>query len=524
MVDASITIQGEEKAATVPSGKLRFVGGFDLVAGETTILTLDFDAKKSVRLRGKMDPLLRPVVKLLVRQGDEEVTDAVVVSDIVDGGDTPPTPDPTGPTPSSIATVTEPPIPTPSLTPTATVRPAPTPTPTPTPTPIPTYNLVAKVTSEDGGYFAGAAASDFSLVAITGYATTTEGIDADERNLTFFDADGNLLAKVDIGGGSWGVAMTPDGSKTVAGSDDEQLYVFEGTTLVASGRPIGGNGQLRGMAISADGQYAVVGGFAASVHDLTAADPITPIFIDDTTDQLRGVDITPDGRYAAYGGRYGGNNMYMGIYDTQAGERVYSDTITYAEGINAELRMLAISDDGNRVVAGDWGGFVYYYVRPSPTADWSRVQSIEVGSRVYWIDMDSSGTLAAVGVQGSGVRLYELDDSSFVELWEVGGPGGAQLSFNFGGGQRHVSITRDGEFITAGTRGGGGRGGSIVVMNRLGEVVFTEASDAVQVGDIYLGPNGANPEVWFTKVSEGGERIVFASWGGSAYFYQLSSG
>ena len=61
-------------------------------------------------------------------------------------------------------------------------------------------------------------------------------------------------------------------------------------------------------------------------------------------------------------------------------------------------------------------------------------------------------------------------------------------------------------------------------MNRLGEVVFTEASDAVQVGDIYLGPNGANPEVWFTKASEGGERIVFASWGGSAYFYQLSSG
>ena len=335
VVDASITIQGEEKAATVPSGKLRFVGGFDLVAGETTMLTLDFDAKKSVILRGKMDPLLRPVVKLLVRQGDEEVTDAVVVSDIVDGGDTPPTPGPTGPTPSPIAIVTEPPIQTPSPTPTATVRPAATPTPTPTPTPIPTYNLVAKVTSEDGGYFAGAAASDFSLVAITGYATTTEGIDADERNLTFFDADGNLLAKVDIGGGSWGVAMTPDGSKTVAGSDDEQLYVFEGTTLVASGRPIGGNGQLRGMAISADGQYAVVGGFAASVHDLTAADPITPIFIDDTTDQLRGVDITPDGRYAAYGGRYGGNNMYM-----------------------------AISDDGKRVVAGDWGGFVHYYVRP----------------------------------------------------------------------------------------------------------------------------------------------------------------
>ena len=67
---AVITIDEEEKAASVPSGRLRLVGTFVLVAGETTIVTLDFDAAKSVVLRGNMDPLLKPVVRLLVRQSD----------------------------------------------------------------------------------------------------------------------------------------------------------------------------------------------------------------------------------------------------------------------------------------------------------------------------------------------------------------------------------------------------------------------------------------------------------------------
>ncbi|MCI0844096.1 MAG: DUF4382 domain-containing protein, partial [Chloroflexi bacterium] len=76
VTDAMVTVNGEDKNATVPSGKLRFAGSFELVAGETTVLTLDFDAAKSVVLRGKMDPLIKPVVKLLVRQGDEDLDEA----------------------------------------------------------------------------------------------------------------------------------------------------------------------------------------------------------------------------------------------------------------------------------------------------------------------------------------------------------------------------------------------------------------------------------------------------------------
>ena len=82
VVEALITIQGEEVNATVPSGTLRFTGGFDLVAGETTVITMDFDAAKSVVIRGRMDPLLKPVVKLLVRKGGEELADARQIDEI----------------------------------------------------------------------------------------------------------------------------------------------------------------------------------------------------------------------------------------------------------------------------------------------------------------------------------------------------------------------------------------------------------------------------------------------------------
>ena len=47
VIDAQITIQNGVRSATLPSGKLRLVGGFEVVAGETTIVTLDFDAEKA---------------------------------------------------------------------------------------------------------------------------------------------------------------------------------------------------------------------------------------------------------------------------------------------------------------------------------------------------------------------------------------------------------------------------------------------------------------------------------------------
>ncbi len=62
-----VTVAGVDKEAEVPSDKLRVVGGFEVAAGKTTVVTLDFDAEKSVVLAGPK-VMVKPVVKLLVKQ------------------------------------------------------------------------------------------------------------------------------------------------------------------------------------------------------------------------------------------------------------------------------------------------------------------------------------------------------------------------------------------------------------------------------------------------------------------------
>ena len=82
---------------------------FTIVAGETTIATLDFDAERSVVTQGRGRFLLKPVIKLLVRKEGEPFQPAA---------------QPTTPTPTATATPT--PTPTATLTPTATATPTPT--------------------------------------------------------------------------------------------------------------------------------------------------------------------------------------------------------------------------------------------------------------------------------------------------------------------------------------------------------------------------------------------------------------
>jgi len=54
----------------VPSGELKFVRPFDVVAGETTVIFLDFDADKSVTVTGAGKVIVKPVVKLTIQQGN----------------------------------------------------------------------------------------------------------------------------------------------------------------------------------------------------------------------------------------------------------------------------------------------------------------------------------------------------------------------------------------------------------------------------------------------------------------------
>jgi cytoskeletal protein RodZ len=58
---------GELKDARVPSNELKIVSPFEVIAGETTALVLDFEADKMVTVTGNDEIIVKPVVKLTVK-------------------------------------------------------------------------------------------------------------------------------------------------------------------------------------------------------------------------------------------------------------------------------------------------------------------------------------------------------------------------------------------------------------------------------------------------------------------------
>ena len=98
--------------------------------------------------------------------------------------------------------------------------------------------------------------------------------------------------------------------------------------------------------------------------------PLTVTLPEPGLTQTRAMDFASGGRWVAYGGRreVGGRQLsIVAVYDLTSRTRVMWDTIpTTAE--NGELRSLAISSDGHRIIAGDWAGRLHYYVRTDPTS------------------------------------------------------------------------------------------------------------------------------------------------------------
>ena len=76
-VDVTFGDSEEYQPAEVTGGELKFVRPFEVVAEETTILLLDFNAEKSVTATGQGTVHVKPVVKLSIQQGKPHDLDSV---------------------------------------------------------------------------------------------------------------------------------------------------------------------------------------------------------------------------------------------------------------------------------------------------------------------------------------------------------------------------------------------------------------------------------------------------------------
>ena len=102
ITEVVLNIRGNVRNADAPSEKLVLEGEFKLVAGETTVLTLNFDPDNSIFFRPGIGPQLDPAIKLLVRSASQSLAEAKTVATL--GKEA--TPSPTEiPVPSSANTV-----------------------------------------------------------------------------------------------------------------------------------------------------------------------------------------------------------------------------------------------------------------------------------------------------------------------------------------------------------------------------------------------------------------------------------
>lgn len=62
--EAVATIDGAEHALKIPSGTIRLAHTFEIEAGQTTELTLDFDAEQSIHAAGRQY-MMRPVIRVI---------------------------------------------------------------------------------------------------------------------------------------------------------------------------------------------------------------------------------------------------------------------------------------------------------------------------------------------------------------------------------------------------------------------------------------------------------------------------
>jgi len=62
---ALVTIDGAEHVLTIPSKTVKLVKPFNIVENQTTTLTLDFDAKESIKSTGKDKYIMNPTIKVI---------------------------------------------------------------------------------------------------------------------------------------------------------------------------------------------------------------------------------------------------------------------------------------------------------------------------------------------------------------------------------------------------------------------------------------------------------------------------
>ena len=249
---------------------------------------------------------------------------------------------------------------------------------------------------------------------------------SNDDNVYLFDKDSNILLwNYTTGGDVRSVAISSDGKYIVAGSFDNQVYLFNRN----NGTPFqsySAGDNVVSVAISADGEYIAAGSIDERVY-LFDRNSSTPIWSYYAGNWVWSVAISADSEYIA-----AGSHRKIYLFEKESSTPIWN----YTTG--SEVKSIAISADGEYIAAGSADDRVHLFGKDSGTPLWS----YDTGEDVNSVAISADGEYIAAGGNDGTIRFFDKDSN--MPLW----------SYSTEENVRSVAISAGGEYLTVGVNDG----------------------------------------------------------------------
>ncbi|OGR80474.1 MAG: hypothetical protein A3I11_08990 [Elusimicrobia bacterium RIFCSPLOWO2_02_FULL_39_32] len=242
----------------------------------------------------------------------------------------------------------------------------------------------------------------------------------------------------DAGNGVNSVAMSADGSRMVAGSDDHKARVYElenGNWILKETLSDAG-GSVYSVAMSADGKRMVAGSYdyKARVYELENGNWILKETLSDAGSSVFSVVMSPDGSRMVAGS---GDNKAR-VYELKNGNWILKQILSDARSV---VNSVAMSADGSRMVAGSGDNKARVYQLEN--GNWILKQTLlDAGGLVFSVAMSADGSRMVAGSEDKKARVYELKNGNWNLKQTLSEAGNAVYS---------VAMSADGSRIVSGS-------------------------------------------------------------------------
>lgn len=281
-----------------------------------------------------------------------------------------------------------------------------------------------------------------SIILTNNIIDSSESSDIRGRDQWDFNLEGSAISSIpvvpvwsyDTSSRNRNIAISSNGQYIALACYDFNLYLFEKDNSTPIWTSNLGE-SVQSVAITPDGQYIVAGTTRPtnSIYLFKKESP-TPLWIYNTGGIVMSLAFSSDGKYIAAG--VGRDDYAVYLFKTNSSSPLWRYSTGGATG---HVEDVAITSDGNYIVAGAYNGNLYYFGKNSSTPIWI----YKTPGWAYNVDISADGNYIVVGTSNanSNDKLYLFERNSNISIW----------NFTTGDPVWTVAITSDGQHIAVGT-------------------------------------------------------------------------